>query len=365
MRRERAAWFLLLLCSPVAAVLVLAWGFYVAGNGLGMGAIALSSLPLLLLLVPRAIARPNPVLVGIITGIGLADGAYAVWRVAEVEADPALVYCVDGVCPASPPLLSRLVREDEAAYAGISLSYFGGLLSMEEEAVIGPATRKVYEELTERRGGRAGVNAVFLSSGPERVEELVWLPPGEGKVPALIFLHGFGGLLTPFLTALTEGELGRNYAIVAPALDMSGFWWEPRGRAVLKRTLASLPERVDRKELWLVGLSNGGIGASHLGADPELGPQFRGVILIVGTDLLGPNEKMFGPVLLLPGENDRRFPLGHIAAVAKQLEATGVDSTYTPLPGDHFLLFTQPSLVRERMWGWLQEKGGRRAESPR
>ena len=355
--RRLVAWFLLLLCSPVAAVLVLAWGYYVAGNGLGAGALALGSLPLLLLLLPRALGYPNRKLIGLLLGIGLLDLGYAAFRVREVQEDPQWRFCVDGVCPASLPLLARLVREDETAYAGMALSYGLGLLSPEEQAVIGPATQQVYAGLGQRRGGKPGVNAVLLSSDGGRVEELVWVPPAEAPVPALIFLHGFGGLLTPFVDTLAEGELGQTYAVVAPALDMSGYWWEPAGRAVLKRTLERLPEGVDRNRLWLVGLSNGAIGASHLGADPELGPLFRGVILIVGGDLLRAGEQMTRPVLLLPGRSDERFPLGHLEKVATQLQEAGVNTTYKPLEGDHFVLFTHPERVREAIRDWLREKG--------
>lgn len=100
------------------------------------------------------------------------------------------------------------------------------------------------------------------------------------------------------------------------------------------------------------------MGASHLGADPELGPQFRGVILIVGGDLLRAGEAMVGPVLLLQGRNDLRFRAGHLAAVAFQLQAAGVDLADRRLEGDHFVLFTQPELVREAIEAWLREKGG-------
>lgn len=89
--RRLVAWFLLLLCSPVAALLMLACGYYGVANGIGAGALALASLPLLLLLVPRALGFPN----------------------------------------------RRLL----------------GLLSPEERAVIEPATRQVYEALAQRRGG--------------------------------------------------------------------------------------------------------------------------------------------------------------------------------------------------------------------
>ena len=50
---------------------------------------------------------PNRKLIGLLLGIGLLDLGYAAFRVREVQEDPQWRFRVDGVCPASPPLLAR------------------------------------------------------------------------------------------------------------------------------------------------------------------------------------------------------------------------------------------------------------------
>jgi pimeloyl-ACP methyl ester carboxylesterase len=349
LRRDALAWLLLVLASPVAAVVLIATVFFTEGNGLGAGTFALATLPVLLLGIPRAIARPERRIVMILTGLFAFDLAYGAWRVTRVAPDPGLAFCVDGACGATPPFLARLIREDETAYSGIPLSDALGWLSDPERVTAVPATHRVYDELAGLRGGRPGVNGLFLSSNADRVEELVSMPPGDGKVPALVFLHGFGGEITPCVSIVARSPIGQRYAIVAPALDLSGYWWTRDGREVLERTLATLPERIDRDRLWLVGLSNGAIGATHLGTDAR----FRGVILIVGADAPRDGERFPGPVLAIAGRDDPRFPIEGIRGAAERFRWAGTDVTLEERAGDHFVLFTDPEGVTGTMASWL------------
>ncbi len=347
------AWVLLLCLSVPASAAILATVFYVSGNGLGTGAVALATVPVVLLLVPRVVAHPSWRVGMALVGLLLCDLAYAGWRVTRVDTGGSLAFCVDGACDQPAPILSRLIREDETAYAGVALSHAMGLLTDDELAVIEPATRSAYEALDRVRGGAPGPNGVLLASAATRTEELIWLPPGEGKVPALVFLHGFGGQITPCVAAFAESAVGRDYAIVAPALDMSGYWWERPGREVLERALATLPPRVDRSRLWLVGLSNGAIGATHFGFDPELGARFRGMILLVGGDAPSVGDVPHGPVLMVAGTGDPRFPIAGLRSVAEAFTAGGADVTLKEVPGDHFILFTATSDVTGAVGEWL------------
>lgn len=354
--RRVLGWVLLLAAAPLVVIACVATVFYVVGNGPNAGALALATLPVLGVLGPYVVAAPRPRLARLVLALLAADLAYAAWRVTRVGPDARFPVCVDGVCPAEAPVLARLVREDETANAGMALSTALGLLSPHEERVIVPATRAVYADLAARRHAAPGPNALALASSADRVTSLVWLPPGEGRVPALVFLHGFGGLLTPYLSVLAASPLGERYAIVAPALDMAGYWWEPAGRAVLARTLDTLPARVDRDDLWLVGLSNGAIGANRLAADPALGPRFRGTILLVGALQIPDEPAPRGPVLLVPGLEDPRFPIAYVEASAAAMRDAGVEVTWAPVAGDHFVLFTHTDQVTATMAWWLEAR---------
>jgi dienelactone hydrolase len=355
LRRRLLDGGLVLFSAPFVAASLIVLLFYVLGNGVNDGALALATLPVLLLAGPYLLANPQHQRRGAILAASLLllDLTYAAWRITRVVPDDTLSLCVDGACGQTAPWLARLVREDETAFAGMALSGPLGLLSDEEAPVIESATRRVYAELDTLRGGRPGPNGVALSSDAEHVTALVSMPHGDGPVPAIIALHGFGGLLTPYVSTLARSSLGEKYAIVAPALDMKGYWWEPHGRDVLARTLATLPARIDRSQLWLVGISNGAIGAHHLAADPELGPRFRGTVLLVGAGL-DLSDIATSPLLFIPGTKDVRFPLHYVEASAEAMVEAGVDVTWSPVEGDHFILFTHPAEVTERMARWLE-----------
>jgi hypothetical protein len=106
-----------------------AWGYYVAGNGLGAGALALGSLPLLLLLLPRAVGYPRSGLIGFLLGIGLLDLGYAAFRksgsVAPKRADHS-----------NHP--KKLNEED--------LQFLRGLLDVGCDATDGEPADRLYEE---------------------------------------------------------------------------------------------------------------------------------------------------------------------------------------------------------------------------
>jgi pimeloyl-ACP methyl ester carboxylesterase len=339
--------------APVVASSIGAWWFYVGGNGVTGGAIALGTVPVALLLVPGVIALPYwAALRFLLLGLLIGDAGFVAWRVLTVRPDVAYPVCVDGDCTVGAPWLSRLVREDETAWAGIELSQATGVVSPPEVATAWEAARVGYGQLDLLRRGRPGANGVFLWSSADRVYSVNHFPPGDEKVPAIVLLHGFGGLLTPNVSMLAETELGQRFAIVAPALDMTGGWWEDRGKDVLLRTLETLPPRVDRDRLWLAGISNGAIGATHLGADPELGARFRGTILIVGADLPYDGDRFGGPVLLLPGRDDPRFPFEFVLEAADAIGQSGAEYSFQPLEGDHFVPWTRSEEVAERILRW-------------
>lgn len=338
--RQLAAFLLL----PVAAASALALAGYVAGNGPTPGAFALAGPPVALLLARRLLTAPSRLAALSLLGLLGAEAAFAAARILAVDPSPAgLAFCEDDDCSAPGPLLARLVRERESTFAGIALSRTLGILDGPDATRMGAACDRVYDALDVLTDQRPAVNALLLASSGDRVRMLTWTPPGDGPFPTLVFLHGFGGLLTPYLSVLAATALGSRFAIVAPALDTEGAWWERRGRQVLERTLAHLPPQVDPSRLFLVGLSNGAVGATHLASDPALGSAFLATILLVGIgEAPGPLPH---PVLVLPGTDDNRFPLPTVTALARALEDQGTDVTFHPTPGDHFTLFTHTDVL--------------------
>lgn len=342
----------------VGALLAAACGsaavFYLAGNGITPGLLAFVAIPL----IPGALGW------GALTGdrravnaafaLSITEAGYAWYRVADVRTDGPLTVCEDGQCPALPPWASRLIREEETSYAAMQVAGFTGLLTDAELTALRSAFGSGYDDLRRFQGAHPSVNALLLGSGTPRVTELVSMPAGRGPVGALVFLHGWGGQLSPCPAALAASDLGRDYAIVAPVLGRDAAWWTDEGERVVLRTLETLPPRVDRDRVWLIGLSNGAIGASRLSVRPQVARRVRGVVLLMGgaSVELSPTQRP-PPTLLVPARHDTRFPYAGIASLADELRATGADVTLRPVDGDHFVLMSHPGAVTSAIEDWL------------
>lgn len=333
-----------LVAVPGLLALV-AWVFYLIGNGLVPGTLALGTLPLLLLTAPwwvrSAWGHRFAALVAFV------DLLFLAYRYVGTETGGPIRYVVDGSDGGTPPLLSAVIREDESAAAGIVLSAaLGGLYEGELPSVRSAAPAK-YRDLDTLRHGSPGVNAVLLSSTPERVKGLASWPPGTGPVPTIVFLHGYGGLLTTYVSSLRESPELDGWGIIAPALGFSGAWWTTEGRAVIARTLDMLPARADRGRVVLIGLSNGAVGVTAVAADPAIARRLRAAVAIEG--LAG--AERFGvprvPLLAVAATDDLRFSFPYVQKAVASLQAAGADVTLVPIPGDHMAFFTHTGAVTE------------------
>ncbi|MEQ1503464.1 MAG: hypothetical protein ABMB14_14605, partial [Myxococcota bacterium] len=322
---------------PAAAIAV-AWGLYVAGNGLVPGAVALGTVPVLLAL-PMARGRWAAGL-GVLLVVG--DVAFAATRVGAVDAyrrlgdgDP-VAYCEDGRCGVRPPVYASLIREGESAAAGIALMTVVGTIRAVDNGTLADAAAAKYAALDRLRAGRPGPNALVLRSTPDRVRETIAMPPewspGDPPVPAVIFLHGYGGALTTYVSALRERPAFDRVAIVAPAGSFAGDWWSDDGRAVVARTLDTLPAGIDRGRVALVGLSNGAVGAVVVAADRALAARLTSVVALngaAGPDAFGAPERLG----IVAAERDQNFSLAGIREVVEALRAAGTEVTLTVVPG--------------------------------
>lgn len=342
-----ARWTVLagLVAFPVA-VTSLAWAFYVSGNGLVPGSCALGTLPMGLLVAPGLAVRGRLRLgtTCLLAAALVGDVGFVAYRWVATR---------QGAFVASAaPWLANVIREDETVYAGSALAEALGMLTPDARGRFDVAARHAHARLAARTPG-PGVNALLLRSTPDQVAGLAWLPAGDDLVPGIVFLHGFGGLMTPYLSSLTELPDLAGYAIVAPALGFEGDWWSEEGRSVVRRVVDTLPARVDRDRLFLVGLSNGAVGAMAVAADPELAPRFRAVVALMGGyDGFGPPRV---PCLLLAAEHDDRFDLEYLREV-RDASVGGAAVDLLVVPGDHFALFAETVDVNAALAGWLANR---------
>lgn len=355
------------LLVPLLAALIL----FVRANGLTTSALALATLPalaaLLCFALPRAAARARRALLAAAAALAALDAAYIAARLARPAATaPAVQYCEDGDCARRPPLLARLPDEGETALAGLQLSAALDFIGGEEQASLDALLRRDYARLA-ASPRYAGLPSAPLVEASGHVRTLQWIPPGRDRAPCLVFLHGFGGQLTLYLQSLIESGLGDDFVIVAPFLDPYGTWWSKEGEAVVRELVTRrLPPAADPEQVFLVGLSKGGMGASYLLQRPAMRRLFRGGVLISASGGPREEEPLDGlSLLLVMGEDDPRFPLDHAENDAAALRARGADVALEALPADHFLILSHTAALATRMRAWLTPRLRAAAEGER
>ena len=191
------------------------------------------------------------------------------------------------------------------------------------------------------------------------LDALMFRPSGTGPFPAVVLLHGCGGLLTP------AGYVTGSYRLWAEHLALSGYVallpdsFNPRGhRSIcdqLKRTILVARERVDdayaarhwlqgqpyvdANRIGLLGWSNGGSGTLYAVRASQAQRGFRAAVAFYpGCGALGranPPYAPYVPLLILAGEADDWTPAGPCVELARIARAGGTDTAIVTYPGAH------------------------------
>jgi pimeloyl-ACP methyl ester carboxylesterase len=210
-----------------------------------------------------------------------------------------------------------------------------------------------YDTLESDPGYQALPNLLLVESEPGHSRYVVSLPPGRGEVPGVVFLHGFGGLMAPYVQALADSEVGRHCAILAPILDNQGHWWEDGLDLVEDVVVNHLPPRVDPDRLYLVGLSNGAVGATLLGLGDPVGSRLRGIALISGIGPMPESPSCGTDLLVIHGLRDGRFLPWDISDGADVMRSLGSRVRQETLDGDHFLILADRAEVMAILAEWI------------
>jgi len=196
--------------------------------------------------------------------------------------------------------------------------------------------------------GKASAYQVYVPKGYDRTRPL----------PVILFLHGAG---ERGVDGLLQTEVGLGSAIrrhvdrfpaivVFPQAAPQTVWQGPPARAALAALDRTMREfRIDRRRVYLAGLSMGGNGAWHLAYNhPD---RFAAMVVICGfvtprgpllsippateIDPFGAvARKVAGiPVWLVHGDADPTVPVDESRRMAAALKAAGANVTYRELPG--------------------------------
>lgn len=196
----------------------------------------------------------------------------------------------------------------------------------------------------------------YRSTGPDR----------DAAMPVIIFLHGSMGNAKAYTWILKDVADRLGMAILAPTFGC-GNWRGDRQSETVGRMLRHCRQSryLDETQVFLAGLSNGGIGCSR--ACVVHREDIDGAILIspvLEPDLLISAEfakiAQDLPILVIHGALDRRIPVNFIQDRIADLERTGCLLNSDIIDdADHFLLFTHRQHVAGVLVDWLVSVGTR------
>lgn len=202
---------------------------------------------------------------------------------------------------------------------------------------------------------------LFAGNAPQDVNVVghLFLPPGADKVPAVVLIHGSGGMY-PALLDYWPKKLNAA-GIAAFAIDMFG----PRGvqstaddqsavpfsadlaDAFAALKLLSTHPRIDAKRIAVMGFSRGGAAAwrtalTRVIASRKLpdGLRFAAHVPVYAGGCTGilrvavkPGVFAKEPILFIHGEADDYTPIAPCRTFADEIRATGTPVEFVAIPG--------------------------------
>ena len=155
-------------------------------------------------------------------------------------------------------------------------------------------------------------------------------------VPIMIFLHGSGSAGLDINAVLDNGpwQYAREHAdfpfiILAPQLDQDGEWDPEKLNEWLEHVVGVLP--VDRRRIYLTGLSRGGQGAWDFAM--RYPHWFAAVAPLSGySDIRQPCRLQGMPVWAFHGAQDGIVPIKYDQATVAEAQGCGVKVKFTVYP---------------------------------
>ena len=195
----------------------------------------------------------------------------------------------------------------------------------------------------------------IVLAGHDTGHMYTYIPPGYSEpLPTIVFLHGAFGNFKGYMWVWKQFADTYGVAIVAPSFGM-GMWDTSDSEQTIAAAVDYCTEHPQLRsgDLYLAGLSNGGIGV--MVAVARLPTEFAGYIFI--SPVMPPStiDWTGRRVLVIHGDADRRISAADVKNAAQRLEALGADLVmYNYAEEDHFLFFSQPAAVLSDVGRWLE-----------
>jgi pimeloyl-ACP methyl ester carboxylesterase len=263
---------------------------------------------------------------------------------------------------------TNLVPEgDQVAFIFTLMPVIDPILTQSGASRLRNLSGEIYRELGQDRDFRT-----LGSAMPEVYAGLCGFQPSAGQVfvyapktpkplearPALVFFHGSGGNFKAYCWVLAELARRLDCVLIAPSSGM-GNWDGQQSRAALASALeaGSRVAAIDRNQIHVIGLSNGGRAVSQLGASSQ--GEIKTLTFIspvFDAEALGSLDSRHR-VLMVTGDLDDRVPLSYVQDNAAKIMRHGVAvELRTFLEADHFLMFSHRRELVETIARWLKKR---------
>jgi predicted peptidase len=205
----------------------------------------------------------------------------------------------------------------------------------------------------------------------ERLPYLLSLPAGynddaKKDWPLILFLHGAGERALNDMTLLRKHGIPRvaeerdlPFITISPQCPPNSWWSEHMDALLALLDQTAVAYRVDRRRVYLTGISMGGFGSWHLGvAHPE---RFAAVVPICGGGpwFLGFPERVKAlkdtPVWVFHGAKDDVVALSESERLVDALKACGGNVRFTVYPDAMHDSWTE-TYDNPELYTWLLEQ---------
>jgi pimeloyl-ACP methyl ester carboxylesterase len=264
--------------------------------------------------------------------------------------------------------LTSIIPETEQVNLGFTLMpYVDPLLTVAQSRRVSAFTMDLYREMEQdpnfyELGSAMNLAYAELWGRPFDVGHFyLYVPHNRPEVPlpAIVFLHGSAGNFKAYTWVWSKLAEAEGFVIIAPSYGFGN--WDEAGAATVLQAIDDAKQfaNIDENQIYLAGLSNGGLGVSQLAhMAPEM---FQGLIFlspVLDTNIVDSTQFQTAwvnrPVLVISGEIDKRIPLDYVKQRIANLESANVNVTARIYPNeDHFLVFSQPDSVMQTVAEWL------------
>ena len=233
----------------------------------------------------------------------------------------------------------RPSNEAGVALLGTRVLVSNGMLRDPDASRVAAAMSAAYDRMrADEEDPRSPVVLGPAPFSPQTPELLTYEPRTKGDVRgdlAVIFLHGYGGRFALPCWQVARAAAQSSAVTACPDVGTDGAWWSAEGERIVRDTVVAL-QGAGAKRIVLMGLSNGGIGATRLSA--RMKGAFVGLVLLSGAD---PNVGAAGvPTLVMHGRRDAM-----VSQESSRIYATRAHASFVDLPSGHFAMLLDAATV--------------------